>query len=89
MCEICVGEAVEHLLVTCGKFERDQWELVDEVGKIVGAGEWLRNMEECKEGMFALLLGKGVEGVSDTDRGGGLDREVVDTAHVQLSYFII
>ena len=25
----------------------------------------------CKEGMMALLLRKGVEGVSDTDGGGG------------------
>ena len=31
MCEKGAGEDVEHLLVTCGKFERDRWILADEV----------------------------------------------------------
>ena len=47
MCEGGVGEDVEHLLVTCGEFERDCWVQVDEVSRIVGAGEWLEEMEEC------------------------------------------
>ena len=32
---------MEHLLLTCGDFESDRWVLVDEVSRIVGAGEWL------------------------------------------------
>ena len=50
-CLICVndaGEAVEHLLVTCGEFERDWQVQADEVRKIVGTGEWLEEMEECE-----------------------------------------
>ena len=39
MYESDTGEDVDHLLVTCGEFERDQWVLVDEVSRIVGAGE--------------------------------------------------
>ena len=41
ICESGAGEDVEHLLVTCGEFERDRWVLTDEVSRIVGAGEWL------------------------------------------------
>ena len=42
MCESGVGEDVEHLLVTCGEFERDRQVLEDEVSRIVvGAEEWL------------------------------------------------
>ena len=51
----------------CGEFERDRWVLADEVSRIVGAGEWLEEYERvCKEGKVTLLLGKSVEGVSDT-----------------------
>ena len=39
MCESGAGEDVEHLLVTCGEFERGQWVLADEVSRIVGTGE--------------------------------------------------
>ena len=67
MCESGAREDMEHLLVTCGEFERDWWILVDEVSRIVGAGEWLEEYRRVfKEGKVALLLGKGVEGVSDT-----------------------
>ena len=48
---ICVndaGEAVEHLLVMCGEFDRDWQVQADEVRKIVGTGEWLEEMEECE-----------------------------------------
>ena len=55
----------------CGEFERDQWVLVDEASRIVGAREWLEEYGSVyKEGKVALLLGKGVEGVIDTDGGG-------------------
>ena len=37
-----VKEKIEYLLVTCGGFERDRWVLVDEVSRIVGTGEWLK-----------------------------------------------
>ena len=40
-CVMCVSGAevdVEHLLLMCGEFERDRCALVDEVGRIVGAG---------------------------------------------------
>ncbi len=46
MCESGVGEDVEHLLVTCEEFERDQWVLADEVGRIVGLGSGWMNMGE-------------------------------------------
>ena len=40
---------------------------MDEVSRIVGAGQWLEEYGRvCKEGKVALLLGKGVKGVSDT-----------------------
>ena len=40
--------------------------LADEVRRIVEAGVWLEEYGRvCKEGKVALLLGKGVEGVSD------------------------
>ena len=53
--------------VVCGEYERDQWVLADEVGRIVGTGEWPEEYGRvCKEVKVALLLGKGVEGVSDT-----------------------
>ncbi len=46
--------------------------LADEVSRIVGAGKWLEEYGRLyEEGKAALLLGKGVEGVSDTDGGGG------------------
>ena len=39
---------------------------MDEVSRIVGAREWLEEYGRvCKEGKVALLLGKGVEGISD------------------------
>ena len=39
---------------------------MDDVSRIVGAGEWLEQYGRvCNKGMVALLLGKGVEGVSD------------------------
>ena len=53
-------------MVTSGEFEWDRRVLANEVNRIVGAREWLWNMEECKEDKVALLLGKIVEGVSDT-----------------------
>ena len=66
MCESGAGD-VEHLLVTCGKFERDRWVLADDVRRIVGAGEWLEEYGRVgKESKVALLLGKCVERVSDT-----------------------
>ena len=37
MCESGAGEDVEHLLVTCGEFERDQLVLAEEVSRIVGS----------------------------------------------------
>ena len=37
--------------MTCGEFERDWCVLADEVGRIVGAGEWLEEYGRvCKEG---------------------------------------
>ena len=44
--------------------------LADEVSRIRGAGEWLE-YGRVWEGKVELLLGIGVEGVSDTDGGGG------------------
>ena len=61
MCEKGAGEDVEHLLVMCVEFERDWWILADKVKIIVGLEEYGR---VCKEGKVALLLGKGVEGVT-------------------------
>ena len=38
---------------------------MDEVSRIVGAGEWLAEYGRvCKEGKLELLLGKGVEEVT-------------------------
>ena len=38
------------------------------MSKIIGAGEWLEKYERiCKDVMVAMLLGKYVEGVSDTE----------------------
>ena len=49
-----------------GEFQKDQWVLADEVSRIVGAGEWMAEYGRvCKEGKVVLLLGKGVERVSD------------------------
>ena len=45
MYESGAGEDVGHLLVMCGKFEKDWWVLVDEVSRIVGAGVWLEEYE--------------------------------------------
>ena len=67
MGESGVGEDVEHLLVKCVEVKRNRWILMDEVSRIIGAGEWLEEYGRvCKEGKVALLLGRGVEGVSDT-----------------------
>ena len=67
ICESGAEGNVEHLLVMCGEYERDRWVLVDEVSRIVGAGEWLEEYGGVyKEGKVALLLGKGVEGVNKT-----------------------
>ncbi len=62
---------MEQLFVMCVEFGRDRWVLADEVSRIVGLESDWRNMEVCKEGKVALLLEKGMEGVSDTDGGGG------------------
>ena len=41
--------------------------LADVVSRIVGAVEWQKEYGSvCKEGKVALLLGKGVDGLSDT-----------------------
>ena len=54
MCESGGGEDVEHLLMTCGEFERDRWVLMDEVSRIVWACEWLEKYGRvCKEGKVA------------------------------------
>ena len=67
MCESSVGEDVEHLLVTCGEFERDRCVVADEVSIIIGTGECLEEYGRvCKKDKVEMLLGKGVEGVSDT-----------------------
>ena len=51
MCDSSEGENVEHLLVTCGGFKRDQWVLSDEVSGIAGTGEWLEEYGRvCMEG---------------------------------------
>ena len=42
MCDNRVGEDVAHFLVGCGEFERDWKMLLEDVGRIVGAGEWTR-----------------------------------------------
>ena len=70
-----VPEKMEHLLVTCGGFERDWWVPMDEVSRIAGTREWLEEYGRvCNEDMVALLLGrvcrewrggKGMEGVSE------------------------
>lgn len=66
MCDSGIGEDVVHFLVVCGEFEWDRQVLVDEVQRIVGAGEWIDEFGKVgKEGKVALLLGKGVEGVSN------------------------
>ena len=41
---------MENLLVMYGVFERDQWVLADEVSRIVGAGEWLKEHESVQGG---------------------------------------
>ena len=46
----------KHLLATCGKFKMDQWIKVDEVSRIVRAGEWLKECGRvCKEDKVVLL----------------------------------
>ena len=79
MCESGAVEVMEHLLVMCGEFERDQWILADEVSRIVGAVDWLEEYGRVrKEGKVALLVGKGMEEISDTDGGGGRMGYVLD-----------
>ena len=39
MCENGEGKDVEPLLVTLGEFVRDLWVMVDEMSRIIGAGE--------------------------------------------------
>ena len=94
---------VEHLLVTCGEF--DWWVLADDLSRIVLARSGWRNMEECKKGKVALLLGKGMKGVNDSDEGGVMywigsggcegriccigSYEQLDTAHPLLVIIII
>ena len=64
MCDSGVGEDVAHFLVGCGKFERDQLVMLDDVCKIVEAREWLDEFWMVdEEGMVTLLLGKVVKGV--------------------------
>ncbi len=58
MCNSGAGEDMEHLLVTCGEFERDQWGLIDEASRIVGTGEWLRNMENCARRKGNIAVGE-------------------------------
>ena len=43
---------------------------MDDVSRIIGPDECWEYGRVCKEGKVALLLGKGVEGVSDSDGGG-------------------
>ena len=51
MCDSDEGGDVEHLLVTYGKFERDQWVLADEVSsRIVGTGKWLEEYGRVQGG---------------------------------------
>ena len=50
MCDSSAGEDVEHLLVTCREFERDQSALVDKVSRIIGAGEWLAEYGSVQRG---------------------------------------
>ena len=55
ICESDAEEDVEHLLVTCGKFERDRWVVADEVSRTVGVGKWLEEYRKvCKEGKVAV-----------------------------------
>ena len=63
-------------MVMCRECKRDQCTLADEVSRIVGAGEWLE-WKSVQEGKVALL-GKSVEGISDTDGGGGWMYYVLD-----------
>ena len=44
---------------------------MDEVSRIVGSREWVEGYGRvCKKGKVALLLGKGMEGLSNSGRGG-------------------
>ena len=59
MCANRVGEDVAHFLVG-GKFEEYQLVLLEDVCRIVGAGEWLdKYWRVDKVGKVALTLGKG------------------------------
>ena len=59
MCASRVGEDVAHFLVG-GKFEGYQLVLLEDVCRIVGAGEWLDEYWRVdKVGKVALSLGKG------------------------------
>ena len=41
ICDSRVGEDVVYFLMGCGEFERDRQVQLDDVGRIVRAGEWL------------------------------------------------
>ena len=56
-----------HFLVSYGGFERDQWVLLDDVCRIVGPREWLDHFAVDEEGKVALLLGKGVKDIYNSD----------------------
>ena len=65
MCDSGVEENVVNFLVVCGEFESDRHALVDEVYRIMWAGEWLDEFGNVgNEGKVALLFGKVVKGVS-------------------------
>ena len=40
MCDSGAGKDLEHLLVTCMEFERDQWVLADEVSMLELESGW-------------------------------------------------
>ena len=65
VCDNGIEEDVAHFLMVCREFGKDRHALVDEVRRIMGAGEWLDEFGNVgKEEKMALVLGKGVEGVS-------------------------
>ena len=64
ICDNRGGEYVAHFLVGCTEFERNWQVLLDDMCRIVGAGEWLDEFWRVdEEGKVSLLLRKGVEGI--------------------------
>ena len=77
LCDEGVVEDIKHFLIGCVEFEGGRREMVEKIGGIVGAEEWIEEWNGVEEdGRVLLLLGKKVEGV-DGEVGVEVDRSVV------------